>query len=84
MPDIVLLVPVAVVVVALSVLSIWQYGRTLRRQQGQQDVADRQQARADAQQQRATVLLDREEAIVARGEALLSRLEARDAGRGHA
>ena len=74
MPDTPLLVLVGIVVVALSVLSIWQYGAALRRQGGQQDVADTQQARVAA-------LLDRQEALVARAEALVRRLEERAGGR---
>lgn len=84
MTDAVVLVPLALLVVVWSVFCIWHYDQALRRQKGQQDVADIQQARADTQQLRAATILDREEAIVARAEALLRRLEERDADRGNA
>ena len=70
MPDTPLLVLIGIVVVALSVLSIWQYGVALRRQGGQQDVADAQQAQVAA-------LLARQEALVTRAEALVRLLEVR-------
>ena len=82
---------VALLAVVWSAFCIRQYDQVLRRQKGQQDVADVQQARADIQQARAdtqqlraATILDREEAIVARAEALLRRLEERDADRGNA
>lgn len=91
MTDAVVLVPLALLAVVWSAFCIRQYDQVLRRQKGQQDVADVQQARADIQQARAdtqqlraATILDREEAIVARAEALLRRLEERDADRGNA
>jgi len=88
-----LMVLIGIVVVALSILSIWQYVQALKKQAQQQVRADRiladsreQQVRADRiladsreQQQRTEAILSRQEALLARAEALVSRLEERRA-----
>jgi hypothetical protein len=78
MPDMTLVVLLGGTFVALSVVSIMQYGRSLKRSEAIQEVAAGQQARYDAQQERAAALLDRHEALLARAEELVRRLESRD------
>jgi DICT domain-containing protein len=73
-----------IVVLSLSILSIWQYGQSLKKHAAQLAVADEQQRRAHEileesrqQQSRSAVVLDRLEAFLSRVETLLQRLEDR-------
>ena len=71
MHDMQLLLLIGIVILVSSIVSMTQYARTSKRYDGQQTIADQQQARTEA-------LLDRQEALLRRAEDLVRRLESRD------
>jgi hypothetical protein len=73
--------PMALVVLAFGLVSIWQYGQALKKQGHQQSVAADILKTSEELQRRSWDLLERQETILARIEILVQRFEANDSAK---